>query len=74
MTVVNIQKKHQMKGQRAIIKDVLCGQKTGSGLQVVIQYTGFDPSHPMHKETIDYDHVLHAEYISLSFLPWSLLI
>lgn len=69
MPVINIQKVHQMKGHRAIVKDVLCGQNTNSKLRVVIQYTDFDPSNPMRKETIDYDNVMHVKYGSLSVFP-----
>lgn len=69
MPVMNIQKAHQMKGHQAIIKDVLCGQKTQSGIQVVIQYTNFDPANPIRKETIDYDNVIHAEYVLSPVLP-----
>lgn len=59
--VINNNVQHEMKGRKAVVKDVICGHDTESGLKVTIQYTDFIPSRPNHTETIDYDHVIHAE-------------
>lgn len=55
-------KKHPMRGRPAIVKDVLHGQQTRSGLRVVIQFTHFDPSSPFQTAVVDYDELVEAKY------------
>ena len=43
-----------LKGYQGIVKDVLCGQDTASGLKVVIQLVHFDPSAPFKTAALDY--------------------
>ena len=61
---------HPMKGYPGVIKDVLCNQRTPSGLQVVVQITSLDSTAPFKHITLDYDHVVEARY--LYFAPHEL--
>lgn len=40
---------HGSKGLHGIVKDVLLGQKTSSGLQLVIEFEHYSPSTPFHR-------------------------
>jgi hypothetical protein len=53
---------HPMKGYPGVIKDVLCNQRTPSGLRVVVQITSLDATAPFRCINLDYDHVLEARY------------
>jgi len=46
------------KGYVGVVKDVLRGQETASGLKVAIQLTRLDPSSPFRKTVVDYDDVV----------------
>ena len=47
-----------LKGHIAVVKDVLRGQETASGLKIVVQLTHLDPSSPFKTIVVDYDHVV----------------
>lgn len=51
---------HPLKGNPAVVKDVLCSQQTASGLRVAAQITSFDPSRPFKTVVLDYDDVVEA--------------
>jgi len=53
---------HAMKGYAGVIKDVLCNQRTASGLRVLVQITSLDPTAPFKRIPVDYDHVVEARY------------
>jgi hypothetical protein len=61
-----------LKGYTGVVKDVLRGQDTASGLKIAIQLTRLDPTCPFMQIVVDYDHVaerrsvenLHLHYIS----------
>jgi hypothetical protein len=46
------------KGYVGVVKDVLRGQETASGLKVAIQLRRLDPSSPFRKTVVDYDDVV----------------
>ena len=52
--------KHLFKSRQAIVKNVLCGQDTPSGLRIVAQLSYLDSAVPF--KTIDYDDVVQAVY------------
>jgi hypothetical protein len=54
---------HPMKGYSAIVTNVLCGQKTLSGLQIVARFTHMDPTAPFTTVVVDYDDVVEAKYV-----------
>ena len=41
-----------------VVKDVLRGQDTASGLKIAIQLTRLDPSSPFRTTVVDYDDVV----------------
>jgi hypothetical protein len=47
-----------LKGYEGVVKDVLRGQRTASGLKVVIQLTRLNPSSPFPTIVVDYDDVV----------------
>jgi hypothetical protein len=49
-----------MKGYPGVVKDVICNQRTPSGLKVVVQITSLDPSAPFRIIIVDYDMVVEA--------------
>jgi hypothetical protein len=51
---------HAMKGYPGVVKDVICNQRTPSGLKVVVQITSLDPSAPFRIIIVDYDMVVEA--------------
>ena len=59
-TRVTVTGDNQYKGIHGIIKDVLCNQKTSSGLRflVELQYV------PIRVELFDYDHLLEASCVA----------
>ena len=46
------------KGNTGVVKDVLRGQDTASGLKIVIQLERMNPSSPFKKIVVDYDDVV----------------
>ena len=51
------------KGYVGVIKDVLHGQVTASGLKIVIQLTLLDPSSPFKRTIVDYDDVVERRSV-----------
>jgi hypothetical protein len=47
-----------MKGYVGVVKDVLRGQDTASGLKIDIQLAHLDPSSPFRRTIVDYDDVV----------------
>jgi hypothetical protein len=47
-----------LKGYTGVVKDVLRGQDTASGLKIVLQLERLDPSSPYKKIVVDYDDVV----------------
>jgi hypothetical protein len=52
-----------LKGYVGIVKDVLCGQDTASGLKMAIQLVHLDPSTstPFKTTVVDYDDVVEQK-------------
>ena len=50
-----------LKGYAAIVKDVLCGQDTASGLKIYLQLLHLDPSAPFKTVTVNYDDVVEQK-------------
>ena len=46
------------KGYLGVVKDVLRGQDTASGLKIDIQLAHLDPSAPFRRRIVDYDDVV----------------
>ena len=46
------------KGYVAVVKDVLHGQDTASGLKIIIQLAHHNPSAPYQTTVVDYDDVV----------------
>jgi len=63
-TILITKVKHPFKGRYAIVKDVLCGQDTVSGLLIVAQLSHWDPTTPFKTIVLDYDDVVEAMYAS----------
>jgi hypothetical protein len=53
-----------LKGYVGVVKDVLRGQDTASGLKIVIQLTRLDPSSPFRTTVVDYDDVVEQTSVS----------
>ena len=51
------------KGYVGVVKDVLRGQVTASGLKIVIQLTHLDPSSPFKRTIVDYDDVVERRSV-----------
>jgi hypothetical protein len=51
------------KGYVGVVKDVLRGQDTDSGLKIVIQLTHLDPSSPFKTTVVDYDDVVEQSSV-----------
>ena len=47
-----------IKGYVGVVKDVLRGQDTASGLKIDIQLAHLDPSSPFRRTIVDYDDVV----------------
>jgi hypothetical protein len=56
--VIITKPKNPLKGYTGVVKDVLRGQDTASGLKIVLQLAHFEPSSPFRKIVIDYDGVV----------------
>lgn len=62
-TILVAKAKHAFKGRQAVVKNVLCGQDTLSGLRIVAQLSYWDPSSPFQTIVLDYDDVVEAVYV-----------
>lgn len=51
------------KGYVGVVKDVLPGQDTASGLRIAIQLVHLDPSAPFRRTVVDYDDVVEQWYL-----------
>jgi hypothetical protein len=47
-----------IKGYVGVVKDVLRGQDTASGLKIDIQFAHLNPSSPFQRTIVDYDDVV----------------
>jgi hypothetical protein len=54
-----------LKGYIGVVKDVLCGQKTPSGLRIVLQLEHLNPSCPYQKTVVDYDDVVEQRSVKI---------
>ena len=54
MNVIIMKQGSAFKGYVAVVKDVLCGQDTASGLKIIIQLVHHDPSAPYRTTVVDY--------------------
>ena len=62
-TAVIVTGRHSMRTYPGIVKNVLTGQQTASGLKLQIQPTYMDPNLPFRLITLDYDNVVEARYL-----------
>ena len=53
-----------LKGYVGIVKDVLRGQDTASGLKIAIQLTHLDPTSPFQTTVVDYDDVVEQTSVN----------
>jgi hypothetical protein len=53
-----------LKGYVGVVKDVLRGQDTASGLKIAIQLTHLDPSSPFQTTVVDYDDVVEQTSVN----------
>jgi hypothetical protein len=58
--VIISKSKHPSKGSRWVVRNVLRGQQTTSGLRVEIVPMNYDPSLPFPRNVVDYDEVVEA--------------
>jgi hypothetical protein len=61
------------KGYEGVVKDVLRGQDTTSGLKIVLQLQHHDPSSPFKTITVDYDDVVEQRSVKELHLQESIL-
>ena len=52
------------KGYLAVVKDVLRGQATASGLKIIIQLVHHDPSAPFRTTVFDHDDVVEQRSVN----------
>jgi len=52
---------HVHKGDLGVVKNVLRGQETASGLKIEMQLTAYNPSLPNHSIVVDYDDVVEVK-------------
>ena len=52
------------KGYVGVVKDVLRGQDTASGLKICIQLAHLDPSAPFRTIVVDYDYVVEQKSVN----------
>jgi hypothetical protein len=62
-----------LKGYMGVVKDVLRGQDTASGLKIVLQLEHFDPSSPFKTIVVDYDGVVERRSVKDLHLQESIL-
>jgi hypothetical protein len=55
---------HALKGYVGVVKDVLPGQDTASGLRITIQLSILNPSSPFKKLVVDYDDVVEQRLVN----------
>ena len=65
--------KSPLKGYGGVVKDVLCGQDTASGLRIVIQLTCLDVASPFKIKVVDYDDVVERRSVNDLHLDESIL-
>lgn len=53
------------KGRTGVVKDVLCGQETASGLKIGLQLEYLDPSSPFKSMVVDYDDVVEKMSVNV---------
>ena len=53
-----------LKGYVGVVKDVLCGQETASGLRISIQLAHLDPSSPFRTIAVNYDDVVEQRSVN----------
>ena len=53
-----------LKGYRAVVKDVLRGQHTASGMKITIQLLQLDPSAPFRTTLVDYDDIVELRSVN----------
>lgn len=58
MRVRIIKQGHTMRTYTGVVTDVLCNQKTPSGLRIEVQLTVLGWVHPFKRLTMDYDDVV----------------
>jgi hypothetical protein len=61
------------KGYMGVVKDVLCGQDTASGLKIVLQLAHLEPSSPFKTIIVDYDGVVEQRSVKDFHLQESIL-
>ena len=61
------------KGYTGVVKDVLRGQDTASGLKIALQLARLDPSSPFKKIVVDYDDVVERRSVKDLHLQQSIL-
>jgi hypothetical protein len=54
---------HPLKGCSGVVKDVLPGQDTASGLKIFVQLTHYNPSAPYMSIHVDYDDVVEKKSV-----------
>jgi hypothetical protein len=54
---------HPLKGCSGVVKDVLPGQHTASGLKVFVQLTHYNPSVPYMSLHVDYEDVVEEKSV-----------
>ena len=62
-TILVAKVKHLFKSRQAVVKNVLCGQDTPSGLRIVAQLSYLDSTVPFKTIILDYDDVIEAVYV-----------
>jgi hypothetical protein len=65
-TAVIVTGRHSMRTYSGIVKNVLTGQQTPSGLKVQVQPTCIDSNMPFRLLTLDYDNIVEARYLLLN--------
>lgn len=49
-----------LKGHPGVVKNVLCGQNTASGLRIEVQLARLNPSHPFKTVILDHDDIVES--------------
>ena len=57
-----------LKGYGGVVKDVLCGQDTASGLAIIIQLASLDIASPFKLKVVDYDDVIKQRSVISSLI------
>ena len=56
-----------LKGSVGVVKDVLRGQLTASGLKIFVQFTRYNPSAPYQSTNVDYDDVVEEKSVNPNY-------